>query len=180
MSVGAVAHRSEQAAHNHLVDSSTLSSPTNIIECKKPHVHREAFCIKRMYGGLCRPHRTIDLVRQQDEVVALEQVVLPIHRGNGRQLGPEDGHELVHLEDVGIVALVEHMDCRLRLLDSVVRIGGVEFENLLEQNIVATRCQDDLHLVIDVEPGLLLELRQISSGAFHSLSYLLEWNCIQL
>ena len=25
---GAVAHRSEQAAHNHLVDSSTLSSPT--------------------------------------------------------------------------------------------------------------------------------------------------------
>ena len=26
--VGAVAHRSEQAAHNHLVDSSTLSSPT--------------------------------------------------------------------------------------------------------------------------------------------------------
>ncbi|MDB5167116.1 MAG: hypothetical protein JWN26_261 [Candidatus Saccharibacteria bacterium] len=26
---GAVAHRSEQAAHNHLVDSSTLSSPTS-------------------------------------------------------------------------------------------------------------------------------------------------------
>ena len=29
--IGAVAHRSEQAAHNHLVDSSTLSSPTKFI-----------------------------------------------------------------------------------------------------------------------------------------------------
>ena len=28
---GAVAHRSEQAAHNHLVDSSTLSSPTTTL-----------------------------------------------------------------------------------------------------------------------------------------------------
>ena len=31
VSSGAVAHRLEQAAHNHLVESSTLSSPTNLI-----------------------------------------------------------------------------------------------------------------------------------------------------
>ena len=32
---GAVAHRSEQAAHNHLVDGSTPSSPTNELMLKE-------------------------------------------------------------------------------------------------------------------------------------------------
>ena len=45
---GAVAHRSEQAAHNHLVDSSTLSSPTNEQIKNTPHNGVFLVCATRL------------------------------------------------------------------------------------------------------------------------------------